>query len=63
MVRKPEFTTISRPSWQCRGAFSKPWRVGYGRLVEEFLTETIESLDLLDVEIVRFEQDSNNPEI
>ena len=32
-------------------------------LLREFLTETNESLDLIDVELVRFEQDPNNAEI
>src|SRR5205807_6503132 len=32
-------------------------------LLREFLTETNESLDLIDVELVRFEQDSNNAKI
>jgi two-component system chemotaxis sensor kinase CheA len=32
-------------------------------LLSEFLTETTESLDNLDVEIVKFEQDPNDPEL
>jgi hypothetical protein len=32
-------------------------------LLREFLTETNESLDLIDVELVRFEQDPNNAKI
>src|ERR1700733_15389749 len=32
-------------------------------LLREFLTETNESLDTVDVELVRFEQDSNNAKI
>jgi two-component system chemotaxis sensor kinase CheA len=32
-------------------------------LLSEFLTETTESLDNLDVEIVRFEQDPNDPDL
>src|SRR5438067_11461879 len=32
-------------------------------LLREFLTETTESLDLFDVELVRFEQDPNNAKI
>jgi two-component system chemotaxis sensor kinase CheA len=40
---------------------------GQGRymdeLLREFLTETNESLDLIDVEVVRFEQDPNNAKI
>jgi len=32
-------------------------------LIAEFLTETTESLDLIDNELVRFEQDSNNAKI
>jgi two-component system chemotaxis sensor kinase CheA len=32
-------------------------------LLKEFLTETNESLDVVDVELVRFEQDPNNAEI
>src|ERR671918_839543 len=32
-------------------------------LLREFLTETHESLDLVDVELVRFEQDPNNEKI
>ena len=32
-------------------------------LLQEFLTETVESLDVVDVELVKFEQDPNNEEI
>src|SRR6201995_1856208 len=32
-------------------------------LLREFLTETSESLDVVDVELVRFEQDTNNAKI
>src|SRR5476651_696086 len=32
-------------------------------LLQEFVTETNESLDVVDVELVRFEQDPNNAEI
>ena len=32
-------------------------------LLREFLTETSESLDVVDVELVRFEQDPNNAKI
>src|SRR6266536_2578190 len=32
-------------------------------LLREFLTETNESLDVIDVELVRFEQDPNNAKI
>jgi chemotaxis protein histidine kinase CheA len=32
-------------------------------LLREFLTETNESLDTVDVELVRFEQDPNNEKI
>src|SRR6202521_1361062 len=32
-------------------------------LLREFLTETNESLDVVDVELVRFEQDPNNAKI
>jgi two-component system chemotaxis sensor kinase CheA len=32
-------------------------------LLREFLTETSESLDVVDVELVRFEQDPNNEKI
>jgi len=32
-------------------------------LLQEFLTETNESLDVADVELVKFEQDPNNAEI
>jgi two-component system chemotaxis sensor kinase CheA len=32
-------------------------------LLREFLTETSESLDVVDVELVRFEQDPNNASI
>ncbi|MCF6199427.1 MAG: chemotaxis protein CheW [Hyphomicrobiaceae bacterium] len=32
-------------------------------LLQEFLTETVESLDVVDVELVKFEQDPNNAEI
>ena len=32
-------------------------------LLREFLTETNESLDVVDVELVKFEQDPNNAEI
>ena len=32
-------------------------------LLREFLTETNESLDMVDVELVRFEQEPNNAEI
>src|SRR5438093_13044942 len=32
-------------------------------LLREFLTETNESLDLIDVELVRFEQDPNNAKV
>jgi chemotaxis protein histidine kinase CheA len=32
-------------------------------LLREFLTETNESLDTVDVELVRFEQEPNNTEI
>ena len=32
-------------------------------LLREFLTETNESLDMVDVELVRFEQDPNNAKI
>src|SRR5258708_12258891 len=32
-------------------------------LLQEFVTETNESLDVVDVELVRFEQDPNNTEI
>src|SRR4026209_1672987 len=32
-------------------------------LLKEFLVETNESLDMVDVELVRFEQDPNNAEI
>src|SRR5438067_3891174 len=32
-------------------------------LLREFLTETTESLDLFDVELVKFEQDPNNAKI
>ena len=32
-------------------------------LLKEFLTETSESLDVVDVELVRFEQDPNNAKI
>lgn len=32
-------------------------------LLQEFLTETVESLDVVDVELVKFEQDPNNKEI
>ena len=32
-------------------------------LLSEFLTETSESLDVVDVELVKFEQDPNNAEI
>ena len=35
----------------------------HGRLLREFLTETNESLDVVDVELVRFEQDPNNAKI
>lgn len=34
-----------------------------GDLLREFLTETRESLDVIDVEVVRFEQDPNNAKI
>ena len=37
--------------------------VSYGRPVREFVTETNESLDVVDVELVRFEQDPNNAQI
>ena len=32
-------------------------------LLREFVTETNESLDVVDVELVRFEQDPNNAQI
>lgn len=32
-------------------------------LLREFVTETNESLDVVDVELVRFEQDPNNAKI
>ena len=32
-------------------------------LLQEFLTETVESLSLLDTQLVRLEQDPNNPEL
>lgn len=32
-------------------------------LLSEFLTETNESLDVVDVELVKFEQEPNNDEI
>ena len=32
-------------------------------LLSEFLTETAESLDVVDVELVKFEQEPNNGEI
>jgi hypothetical protein len=32
-------------------------------LLREFLTETIESLDLIDAELVRFERGANNAKI
>jgi two-component system chemotaxis sensor kinase CheA len=32
-------------------------------LLQEFLTETVESLDVVDVELVKFEQDPNNAKI
>ncbi len=32
-------------------------------LLREFLTETSENLDVVDVELVRFEQEPNNAEI
>ena len=36
---------------------------GMDDLLREFLTETNESLDVVDVELVRFEQEPNNAEI
>src|SRR6185437_3755496 len=36
---------------------------GMDDLLKEFLVETNESLDVVDVELVRFEQDPNNAEI
>ncbi|WP_147041368.1 Hpt domain-containing protein, partial [Skermanella aerolata] len=32
-------------------------------LLQEFLTETVESLSLLDTQLVRLERDPNNPEL
>jgi two-component system chemotaxis sensor kinase CheA len=43
-----------------------PWREGplaMDELLRDFLTETHESLDTVDVELVRFEQEPNNAEI
>src|ERR1044071_2568327 len=36
---------------------------GMDDLLKEFLTETNESLDLVDVQLVKFEQDPNNAKI
>ena len=47
-------------------AYKRGWRQGrlcHGRPVREFLTETSESLDRVDAELVRFEREPNNAEI
>lgn len=43
--------------------FSKAWAIVMDDLLSEFLTETNEHLDVVDVELVRFEQDPNNEQI
>ena len=41
----------------------RAWRVLMDELLREFLTETNESLDVVDVELVRLEQEPNNADI
>ena len=45
------------------GAVSRDKAMAMDELLKEFLTETNESLDVVDVELVRFEQDPNNAKI
>src|SRR5262249_46825009 len=45
--------------WPCRGLKA----ITMDDLLREFLTETNENLDVIDVELVRFEQDPNNAKI
>src|ERR1700742_2040227 len=48
----------------CRSGASVRSRVGFmDDLLREFLTETSESLDVVDIELVKFEQDPNNAKI
>jgi chemotaxis protein histidine kinase CheA len=44
---------------------SRRWRRGawWDELLRDFLTETSESLDLVDAELVHFEQEPNNGQI
>ena len=45
------------------GAVSRDKAMAMDELLKEFLTETNESLDVVDVELVRFEQEPNNAKI
>src|SRR5262249_28648198 len=49
----------------CRAARARAGRERWfmDELLRDFLTETNESLDVVDVELVRFEQDPNNAKI
>ncbi len=62
--RKPEFTdnTVKGGGYGAGLADARP-RWTMDELLSEFLTETGEGLDQLDVELVRFEQEPNNAEM